>query len=73
MRKVSSPRFPKRFNTLIDLNCKNVDSSGGDKTSSNHISILASQDSINRSNFENRCASFTKTIKQMTLKSMPLK
>lgn len=43
VRKISSPRFPKKFNTLIDLNCKNVDSSGGDHTSSNHVSIVTSQ------------------------------
>lgn len=72
-RKISSPRFPKKFNTLIDLNCKNVDSSGGDKTSSNHVSIIASQDSIHHSNFGSKAGAFSQVLKYMTLKSMPLK
>jgi hypothetical protein len=83
LRKESSPRFPKKFNTLIDLNCKNVESSGGEKTSSNHVSIVASGPGeslagTNRSNRSNQdiksvMGDFTKIIKFMTLKSMPLK
>lgn len=43
-----------------------------DRTSSNHISIVASQDSINQTNFGNN-ESLSKRIKMMTLKSLPLK
>jgi len=38
------PQF--RFNTLKELNCKSVNSSGGEKTSSNHVSLLASEESF---------------------------
>lgn len=67
------PSSPKKFSTLIDLQCKNIDSSGGEHTSSNHVSIVTSQPSFNNTSVrDSGVGDFAKVIKLMTLKSLPL-
>lgn len=69
-RKQSSQ---KKFHTLIDLQCKNIDSSGGEHTSSNHVSIVTSQPSFNNTSVrDSGVGDFARVIKLMTLKSLPL-
>ena len=66
-----SPPCSNKIKTLVDLDCKSINSSGdGDRTSSYHVSIAASLNSSKTPSAITDHDRIFRTLKQMTLKNI---